>query len=37
MEDWKREITKLLEKIEDEKVLRRVWKLLLDALNDQQK
>lgn len=29
---WKEEIRKLLDHIEDEKVLRRVWKILIRAL-----
>lgn len=31
--DWKREIIMLLEKVNDVKVLRRVWKILLAALH----
>lgn len=31
--DWKREIMVLLEKVNDVKVLRRVWKILMDALH----
>ena len=30
--NWKREIIVLLEKINDEKTLRRVWKILMAAL-----
>ena len=32
--DWKREILVLLNKVQDDKVLRRVWKILLDALRN---
>lgn len=31
--DWKREIMVLLEKVNDVKVLRRVWKILMAALH----
>lgn len=31
--DWKKEIMILLDRIEDDKVLRRIWKILISALN----
>lgn len=31
--DWKKEIMMLLDKVNDQKVLRRVWKILLAALD----
>lgn len=34
--DWKKEIIRLLDKINDQKILRRVWKILAASINEHQ-